>query len=161
MNLNLIRKKLYNFSNHNLLPSINNLYPDWIEYAYIDNFLITNDASYYFHYNSLDIEQCKNFIDTIITTNKNKISYYRKYNKNILYLGNSKISPFNNNCYYYWDKNYLIEKILSIPSKTGNLNVPIILCNIDPEIDFFFCLTTIQNLFNTDNNNIYIVVLES
>lgn len=133
--------------------------PDWISSAWFDGDFEFSVLKPYFHVYTGTYDKYKEFVDTIIFTDKDKYGQYKNTGKNLVYLGKENLidTDFDG---FYWSSRNRVEQIKGSERRADDLQIPIILYIITSQLDLICLATDMKDRFAKDNYNIYSVSLE-
>lgn len=129
--------------------------PDWIESAWITPDYRKSDADFYFNVEHRSLQECMDDIDTIVVSNDKEIDKYVDAGKHIVYVGNDRISRFDNK-HHFWSRELRHEQIMSSKERTGEVDIPSIRCIFDNQVDIIWCLCALKELFENEGYNAFV-----
>lgn len=131
--------------------------PDWICNAQIRNVTKKSKTSYYFN---VVKESDKNEYDTIIINDLSSIESVIALNKHIVYLGEQNFErEFGDR--FFWSPYKRVQTIKCCCSCSMDMEVPIILCESDNNVDEIFLLTELREAFSEKGYNFYAASLDA
>ncbi|QNU67997.1 S8 family serine peptidase [Ruminiclostridium herbifermentans] len=152
-----IKKKLIQYSaNFNDTVKICNN-PDWISCAYIsDKTKLKSKASLYFtSFTESNYQHVKDKVDTIIVFSHQDVEFYKNENKKIVYIGDGYMINEEEMIDYFWCSEYKNLQIENCKDKNYCMDVPLIIINLDKNMDELWILQKLRNLFAEEAYNIY------
>lgn len=132
--------------------------PDWIHTALVRTAGPGSSAEYYFNTADETVPEGTSRIDTVIIDDLSEIKECDFHDKNIVYLGNEKLKrPLTDR--FFWSSQNRLEQILNDTDdeNESELNIPIILCEWEEDIDEMFLLSELKRSFYRDGYHIYAV----
>ncbi len=154
-----LKNKIYEIISNEKFEYINTCIPDWVTAAWCDGVGGRTMAKMYFEAYTDSYGSCEKYIDTIIFKEADKYKEYRKKGKNLIYLGKESID-FRNFRGFCWDYEKRVQQIRESKSRKEELQLPIVMCVLDKNIDLFLFLTELKAGFANKGYNAYAVSTE-
>lgn len=129
--------------------------PDWILKAY-RKIITKSNAAYYFQIISGNYVDIEKEIDTVIIDSLNELKDICIKNKNLVYLGQEDI-PIDITNGLIWSEKSRIKQMIQNTYKATTLELPLIILEIDNELDEYFVLTVLKKLFADDGYYAYTI----
>jgi len=129
--------------------------PDWIHRAYRwkEN---KSSATYYFQRILGPYDDAEKEIDTVIIDSFDELKDICIENKNLIYLGQVAI-PSNITKGFVWSEKNRIKQIIDNTYNETALELPLVILDIENELDEYYILTTLKNLFSGEGYHAYVI----
>ena len=128
--------------------------PDWIETAWITPNYQKSKAEYYFNEDNRILQECFDHIDTIVISNLKEIELYGDVGKHIVYIGSESVAK-TDKAHHFWSKESRIEQIMSSRERRADIEIPLIYCIFDNQIDIIWCLCELKRLLADEGYNAF------